>query len=541
MKKQVVVMIAVLALLFLGQGCEPSSDQKQQASKGPSVADVANKVVEGVATVQSTFTDGIKGPVYVFEEFHTSRVGQLEIAVMLLRLREQYGVKKVGLEGAIQTPRALNAVWFHHAGGDGAKAAREDVAVRMLGEGEISSPELLALLFPDEEVYGIERADLYNRKHELRESAVLGYLVSIAQQHAQQNLTQTEIKNFNRLVSQGKRDEARELLINSDPWTREQYKPIKASMADNAGATACEVMAQRIRDLQSKAGEQGVSVDAQIKRSAEQTIGFYETCHERSIAMVGRTVELSGTGSSTSTAMIIGGAHTDGVTKLLREQRVSFAVISPTALNATYGSLTLDQFDRKNETKWARTSPGTLGRLLNAAGKTQGSQEGRKPPPMIETTTAKSYASAQLAGMLIATAARGRKRIPDDIWDQIKDLPEFTADRASFTVVGDDVIYKSTLKKTDGKDVIVWARVGTADSVPETKSLEQKLLQARVDLGAIGNIPPTKPPSNSTPTKDEGPGDGKRGTIVISRTGLKSLAVFAANKNDVMKVGKVSG
>jgi hypothetical protein len=47
-----------------------------------------------------------------------------------------------------------------------------------------------------------------------------------------------------------------------------------------------------------------------------------------------------------------------------------------------------------------------------------------EPPPIIETTTAKSYASAQLAGMLIAVATRDRKRVPDDIWDEIKDQPK---------------------------------------------------------------------------------------------------------------------
>ena len=83
--------------------------------------------------------------------------------------------------------------------------------------------------------------------------------------------------------------------------------------------------------------------------------------------------------------------------------------------------------------------------------------------------------------------------------------------------------------------------MGTGDTPEATMNLEQKLLQARVDLGGAANVPPTKPPSNSTPAKDEGPGDGKRGNVVISRTGLRTLAVFGTDKVDVMKVGRVSG
>ena len=462
MKKRLALLIA-LALLSSFEACQSGPEKKQatsQESARSAVIDVARRITEGVGTVQSTFTDGTSGPVYVIEEFHTSRVGQLEIAVMLLRLREHFGVKKVGLEGAIQSPRALNGSWFRHAGGDDAKTAREDVAVRMLAEGEISSSECLAMLFPDEEVYGIEVAELYNRDHDIQGDAAIGYLVSIAENNSQQNLSQTDMQNLNRLIDQGKRDEAIELLINSDPWTREQYRIVKRSTADNAGATSCEAMAKQIRAMQTKADELSVQVDAQVKKIAQQTIDFYETCQKRSEAMVSGMAELPGANAGTPRAMIIGAAHTEGVTQLLRYRKVSFAVITPMALNPKFGSLTIEQFDRKNKVKWARTSPGTLGRLLNAPGVTVGSKVERKPPPIIETTTAKSYASAQLAGMLIALAARNQKRVPDDIWDQIKDLPEFSADRTSFIIDGFDVIYKTTLKKTDGKDVVVWARVG---------------------------------------------------------------------------------
>jgi hypothetical protein len=47
---------------------------------------IAKKIAEEVGSVKNINLKGTKGPIFVFEEFHTSRVGQLQIAIMLLRL-----------------------------------------------------------------------------------------------------------------------------------------------------------------------------------------------------------------------------------------------------------------------------------------------------------------------------------------------------------------------------------------------------------------------------------------------------------------------
>lgn len=537
MKKVVGFSVALLAL-FLAVRNWPTDVDRKQISTGNTthVAEVASTISNGVGDVRGTFAGGSKAPVYIFEEYHTSKVGQIETAIMLLRLR-QFGIKLIGLEGWTQPHRVLNAGWFHTAGGGGLRTVREDTAVRMMGEGEISSSEALALIFPDEEVYGIEDGDLYNREFDTKLDAASGYLVSIAEKGATEDL----LRRVDQLIDGGKRDEGIDLLISSDPWTRERYKEVKAETEDISRSISCESMIKEMRELEDRAAQMSVDISSELRRAADATVGFYEACEGRSKTMVDRTLEIASNGTGGSVAIIIGAAHTEGITQMLRDRNTSFAVIRPVAFNPKYGSLSGPQFERKNTVKWSRVEPGTLGLLLNAPGITQGAPGVRKPPPIIETTTAKSYASAEMAAMVIANAARERKRVPEDIWDQIQGLPEFRADRESFRVIGDDVVYKTTLKKTDGTDTAVWARVGTADTVAEAKDLEQKLLQARVDLGGKGNIPPTKPPANTTATNDEGPGDGRRGKMVISRTGPRSLAVFASSKSDVLNVGKVSG
>ncbi len=541
MRYRAAARIGVLLLSVMTHACASgpapapvNSAGQDSGSRRVAVDKIAQEVAEGVGQVHQTNPEGTRGPVVIFEEFHTSRVGQLEIAIMLRRLHQRHNMKRIGLEGAIQATRPINAAWFHNMGGPTAKQAREDVAVRMLGEGEISSAEFMALLFPDLEVHGIELDGLYNKKHSLSGNPMFDYLVAIAEKGA----SQADLREVNRLINQKKTEEAIKHLMNADPWVREQYTFLERALGtQNARAGSCEEMRQRMETVQRKASEVGVQPSPQAKAQAEGVKDFYRTCEERSVAMVDRVVALAGTSGDMITAMIIGAAHTEGIVKLLQARKVSFAVITPTALNPEYGSLSNEQFNRKNKMRWARTSSGTLGALLNAIDK----RDQRKPPPIIETATGKSYASANVASMLIALAARDRKRVPDDIWDQIKDLPECKVDRASFQIDENDVIFRMTLKNTSNQDRIVWARVGSADSPAVANYLEQKLLQARADLGGGGRIPPRQPPRNTTPAKDEGPGDGKRGRVTISRTGLRTIAVFGGSKLDVTRVGKVSG
>jgi hypothetical protein len=106
----------------------------------------------------------------------------------------------------------------------------------------------------------------------------------------------------------------------------------------------------------------------------------------------------------------------------------------------------------------------------------------RKPPPVIEQASGQSYESMQLAGMLIAKAARSHRKIPEDVWPQLSDLPGIKVDEASFEVDGYDVIYRAWLMTASGRKE-VWARVGTAPLSP-SPSLEGKLLRAARDVGA---------------------------------------------------------
>lgn len=509
---------------------------QETSRKARPLREMASEVARDVGTVGTISETANRGTVVVFEEFHTSRVGQLQIALMLLRLHEKYGVRKVGLEGAMQSAGVLDAGWFRKAGGDSAKDAREDVAVRMLAEGEISEAEFMAMLFSDVQVFGTEVASLYDTELSSKGNPSIDYLLAIAEK----GLSQDDIRQVNSLIARKQQKQALEYMLNANPWTRHQYEAITASSSDTAGSQSLEAMKHRLVTIQAKAAEVGATVEAATRADAAAEMRFLDAGIRRSEVMTKHL--LTEANAEQPVAMIIGAAHTEGVIAQLRAQGVSYVLLTPKALNPKYGSLSTEQFDRKNKGRWSRISPGTLGRLLNPAPPaTHTKAEIRKPPPIIGTASAKSYANATLAGMLIAIAARDKKRVPEDVWDQIKALPEVAMNRPSFAVMGDDVVFSMILTRTDGTKTTVWARVGSADTPAAARQLEGKLLQAAADLGGNDAIPPTKPPSGTTSAKDEGPGDGKREKVVVSRTGLRTLAVYGATRNSVVSVGKVSG
>ncbi len=529
--------VTLLFALIAGCSCSNSSPQPAPAntasasssavSLNSKVGDIASEISKGVGSVQKSVASGATGPVFVFEEFHTSRIGQLQIAVMLFRLHERYGLKKVGLEGAINSGRPLDSSWFQRMGGNEAKEDREDLSVRWLAEGEIGSAEFLTLVSSDVKVYGIEAESEYKVQPPSK-GPEAQYLLAIAEQ----TLTDEDKLKASELLQQDKKKEAFDYLMNADPWLKKRYEDLKKQSVKSAQQEIA-----RLRELQSRAREVGARISSDAEANLEAELQFLRTADQRSSTMVDGVLGLPGAGTSEPLAMCIGAAHTERVVELLAQRNIGFAVIRPNDLNPKHGSITGEQFERKSGGKWARNSPGTLARLLN---------DSRKPAPVIERTTGHSYASMILAGMLIAKGGRGGSgggRFPDNIWPVLSGLPDIRLDRDSFATDGYDVIYRAWLKQDNGGEKEVWARVGTLSNSPTArtiKTLEEKLLQACADLGGGSIIPPTDLPPKSQGADGEGPKDGKRQGLVISRTGRETLAVFAASQELVRGVGRIS-
>lgn len=515
----------LLTLLAVAGGSQQSmgSEPTARSASPGDAAGLARDISAGVGAVQRSVLEGAKGPVVVFEEYHTSRVGQLQIAVMLLRLYERHGLRVIGLEGAFQRPQPLDAAWFHQAGAVAGQRFSEDTAVRMLAEGEIGAAEFMVMAFPQAQVRGLEKEDEYRVRPDSEGMPILIYLMKIAEK----KLTPADIRKVNTLITEKKEEAALEYIKNADPWVRRQFDLFARkdiSIPD---------LAKQVREIQDEAKRLSVEVEPQERESLEKTLHFYETASLRSTTMTNYLVSLLATQAASPVAMIIGAGHSKEVMEQLQQQSVSCALVRPIAFNPTSASLSLEEFDRKNDLKWARMAEGTLGRLLNGQ---------RRPPTVIETPTARSYASAYMAVMVVSEAVRGGKRVPDDVRSQLAGLPGLRIDFGSFTQDGYDVVFRMWLTGTDKREKELWVRAGTTDTPEKAKSLEQKLLQAIADLGGDDKVPPREPPRGSEGTRDtEGPGDGKRNGVMISRVGLRSLAVFAETREKVKEIGRISG
>jgi hypothetical protein len=508
-------------------------EQKPKPVQPSKVGDMANDVAAGVGSVRKVVASGSSGPLFIFEEFHTSKVGRLQTAVMLLRLHDRYGLRKIGLEGGIFSEGRLDGSWFQGMGGSGGAADREDLSVRWVAEGEISPPEFMTLAFKDADTYGVESAEEYAKKPDGRQGKSLTeYLLAIAER----SISDDEKIAVNDLLEKGDEKGALERLLKADPWVGKQYESLKTQTD-----TSSEEEAERLREIQKKARDLGVEISAASRAGLQRDLEFYEAASKRSETMVKHVLEVPGVGTGVPTAILVGAAHTEKMEQVLTSRGIAFAVIRAADFNPKRGSLSGEQFERKSEGRWAGDSPGRLGKVLNA----------RNPPPVITRATGRSYASMNMAGMLLAHAARGGgeggggDKFPDNVWPLLAGLPELRVDRASITRDGYDVTYRAWLKQDNGSEKEVWGLVGTLSSQQAVKTLEQKLLQAADDLklepgngGAM--LPPGELPPGSSLADGEGPRDGKRKGVVIARTGRDTLAVYAAKRGDLGGVGKLS-
>lgn len=518
-------------------GCKSSEPLVNVASAAPDVA-------KNIGTVQKVFPDGKRGPIFVFEEVHTSRIGQLQIAAMLVRLHDHYGVKNIALEGSIWSGRSMAPGWYQNAAGGGAEERdmKEDLAVRMVADGEISSAEMMSLLFSDVHVYGVEDQTQYSQELNAKGSGAFGYLLAIAEA----GLTQDDIQKLNALINdtskpkEKRQEEALDYMLNANPWVHEQYENLKKS-----AIVSSEQEVSQLRAIQAKATEVGAKISSDVQEDMQAEIRFMETASERSTTMVTNTLRLPDTQQNTPEVLIIGAAHADKVIQLLQQQNVAYSLIQPLNLDSSAGSMSTAEYNRKVKGQWAVDLPGSLGYVLN---------HNRKPPPVIERSTGKSYASMQLATIIMARGVRSGGSFPNNVWDQLSALPGVRVDRDSISRDGNDVIFRAWLTQDDGREKEVWARVGTVRAAKQgPRTLETKLVETSEQMatgggdggknhdgGKKGGGDGDEPPAGKRGHAGEGPGDRDQNGVHLSRTSMDTMVAFASTHDEIMRTPHIS-
>jgi hypothetical protein len=455
-----VILMAISAGLLACSGSEPPEHQVvcSPDMAGVDAADVVAVAGEISADVgQMVGSDEGVPPktVLVFDETHISRAGQIEIAVMLLRLHDRHGLRNIALEGALESQGTLDADWFHSL----PERTRQDVAIEVLKEGEISGAEFMALVFPDIGVHGIEKKAEYEVEPnpDLVGSAAT-YLVAIAEL----SMTQGQMETFERLLDEDKVDEAVEYVVSIDPWTKERYE-----MLTSDTNLSIEDLLAMYDEVEQKAGEVGADVEP-YREGFDDIRRFYETASKRSATMVDNTLALMEECPNTPMALSIGAGHTEKVMALLEDQGVSYAAVRQLSLIdvPAAGELSDEAYDRKLE-RLSVDGEGQLGRILDGQ---------RKPRTVLDRVEFRAKLDAYTAAVMMATGAATGESPPFAPEEELALLEHISVDLDSVELDDDEVIFSF-----DAGGNKIWVRA-TALGPAEEATLEQRLMHALEDV-----------------------------------------------------------
>jgi hypothetical protein len=493
-----------------------------------STADMAAGVSNGAGKV-SAAADGSSGrTVVVFEESHGSRLGQLEIALMMVRLHDKHGLRQVSLEGAMFDKGALPAKWFHDVtSSPQARRAGRETAVRLLKEGEVSAAEFIALTLPDVQVRGNERADEYDVKlSDQASGASTGYLIAIAEK----SLSQSQIEEANRLMRAGKEKEAVEGVLKGDEWVQARYQ----KLTSEEPVLSTEELTALLEEIEAKANSVGAEIGPEERAGFREEINFFKMGTQRSKTMVANTLGMFGQGERSTVALDIGAAHASGVVGLLKEGKASYALIAPNSLAAAShaAELTRYAYGRKNLLK-SVDAPGLLGAYLDGR---------HKPPPGLGEQRRRSKAEAYLASRLLADAASGGEKPPfKSLEGEFNSFQSIKIDPSAFRLLevnGEPRVMFKFAARYDDNDPsrTIELRGGTWNEKdvqgtppgPDEVSLEQ-LVQEAIDEVK------REEPAQKEPTADSGEVEqpAKSTLLPISR---KTRAVFSTQQAAVDNV-----
>lgn len=337
------LLYSYLSLLYGNERTKPIYQRTQT---------IAENACKDVGVVGRVSKGSVGAPILILEENHTSIVGQIQHAITLVRLYNNYGMRNIALEGYLKEHEKISTDWFNKAS-KGDFAAKVQVAVRLLKEGEISSAEFVKLVYEDVNLHPIEIKSEYSV--ELDDDASRTptlYLLKIAQS----SLTQRHVPTLQRLQSeiealsdeekkQEKYKELYEYILSADSWAKSK---IDVMQDQNRMMTAEEMLAL-VKEINAKAIEKQVQLEPKEKEAMLRNIAFWRGRSKASDTMVRYTSDIADQGGGPPVPMIIGAAHTERICNLLTSANRSYAVVTPLALSnrERTGDLSIEMLNRK--------------------------------------------------------------------------------------------------------------------------------------------------------------------------------------------------
>jgi len=450
---------------------------------------IADAVAEGVGKVTHVSRQGQHPWITVFTETHTSRIGQAEIVVMLYRLYRGHSLRHIGLEGCTRAAQA-DAKWFHAL--PATDRRRRRVAIELLRAGEISSAELMGLVFPDVRVHAVEERVLY--EVEMKEASAEKMASCLQEVLLKSSMAPEHQRELAKLPEA---DRVRYLFEKAEPAVGQLLQVFEKS--GKGQIAQAEEMVEALTAAEKRATEvraglgEGLDGLRDMKR-------FFETAHRRSEKMANAADAISRQHPTAPIALIVGAAHTDGVRHYLDQLGRAYVVIAPESLGTQHEptDLSIESFERKS--KGHSVDEGGLGKLLEGD---------RKPPPVLSEEWFRLGTELRLVCDKIAVAAAGGDRPPKAPEDppfglEAEDLnrPLIRVDPASIQRAEDEVLFSVELYPRDrARSQALWARARHSPrDQSEEDDLEEKLLAlAKVLKSQTESSSPTAVPGAQTP------------------------------------------
>ncbi|RKT74741.1 hypothetical protein DFJ66_8110 [Saccharothrix variisporea] len=478
----------MLAVALVGCGAACTTSEPSAAPCAPFA--LGAEVYADVGTLTNTRNTGARS-VIVLDEQHASRVGQVELAIVLNRLHQTAGLRHVALEGSVVEKPQPTLDWFTSLPDQGIRRA---VALQLLKQGEVGAAEFAAMVLPDVRLHAIEHEQEYQvGKSGVDDRGYTGYLTAIALK----SMTADQIQQATALIDQGKNDEGIDFIIASNPWTSERGKLLQRK----SPIVGSGEMRKLGTELEEKARQVGAEV-GEYREDLRAAQEFFDAATRRSTTMADLATEVATRQGCAPIAMNVGAAHSAEVAESLARRDVSYSVVSPTNLTLDWvnGSLSREAFTRK-----------LSGRSVDPAGAVGALLDGRrKPPPTSQQDWFKAKAQLAYATVVItraAVAARsggGGAKPPFNLTpgalglgDEGPEAPRIAIDLTTVETVDDDVLFKATLRD---RNADVWVKAGLttpADDPSSSQTLEQALKQILEDLKKTA--PATEPPAPAKP------------------------------------------
>ncbi len=494
--------------------------------------DIDGKRTFGWIHSRNVGSRGTKGaPILLLEETHTSRAGQIQSAITLLRLRDRHGLRHIALEGYLKERPAIKVDWFAAAaGGDTDRRAR--VATRLLKEGEISNAEFVAFVCDDVSLEPIETQAEHSVTMEPEAAmAPFTYLIRIAQTSLMERHV-PKLREFNtdlgKLGGEAKQKKLSEMLdyiLSADPWSEAKAKAMRD--VETARGFSAEQQLAQVEEIVERARTKSAELSAEEKRAMDKNLAFWRGRIAASRTMVDCAGRIADQPGVSLVAMIIGAAHTQGMCRMLREQGRPFAAITPLALSSRdeIGDLPWEMFKRK-EQRLSVYSEGFMDDLLKAF---------KKPEPVTSEAWLQAKGELYLLTDRIAKAILVPSPTPEPPFGFPADALKgrwVSVDPSRIKIVRDKeddpksgraVLFPATLNHNDpAKRKEIWVKAGLT-SAPvagrERESVESMLLKALKEVKEEG--------------KPEKKAEDKAGRVQVT---VDCTAAFAVTSEAATKV-----